>query len=162
MLKIGERVYLRGNAGDVREVLEFRNDEVGHVEDIEKATFVLVRSADGRGVCGWGLDAVVSCMNHPDPPYFNEQPPADIFDVPDEREAMAAQCHEMWSGWMRWMFQKGTYNADGTWTMPAENVQRWMRQMNTFYGNLPENEKESDRVEADKIFALLNAESGSD
>ena len=40
--------------------------------------------------------------------------------------------------------------------MSADSCERWLRQMMTDYENLPENEKESDRVEADKIIALLN------
>ncbi len=40
-------------------------------------------------------------------------------------------------------------------TIPAQMVARWTRQMNTPYADLPENEKESDREEADKIIAIL-------
>lgn len=58
-VKIGDRVYLRGASDDVREVREFRNNEVGHVDNIDQATYVLVPSADGKGLCGWGLEAIV-------------------------------------------------------------------------------------------------------
>jgi len=71
------------------------------------------------------------------------------------REALAAQEHARWSRWMRWMFDCGTYNPDGTWTMPADKVERWTRQMNTPYAELSEREKDSDREEADNTLSLL-------
>lgn len=70
------------------------------------------------------------------------------------REAVANLCHEQWSGWMRYLFSKGTFNDDGTWTMPAWAVQRWTRQMETPYPELSNEEQDSDRAEADKFLAL--------
>lgn len=75
----------------------------------------------------------------------------------DQREALAAYAHEAWSGWMRYMFNKAEVNEDGTWTMPADLVTRWKRQMTTPYAELPESEKASDRAEADKIFGIMRA-----
>lgn len=76
--------------------------------------------------------------------------------MPDmKREALADISHDIWSHWMNWMFTVGTFNADGTWTMPAALVERWQRQMSTSYADLTEREKDSDREQADKI---LNAE----
>ena len=72
-----------------------------------------------------------------------------------ERELLADYAHRAWSGWMHYLFDKSTYNADGTVTIPADLVQRWTRQMTTQYINLPENEKESDRKEADEIIAIV-------
>ena len=72
------------------------------------------------------------------------------------KERLAQYSHDSaWSGWMRYMFSKGVYNPDGSWTMPKEFVERWTRQMNTFYIDLSEGEKRSDREEADKIISLL-------
>ena len=71
------------------------------------------------------------------------------------REQLADLCHEQWSGWMKYLFSKGTFNEDGSWTMPAWAVERWQRQIATCYFNLSEDEKESDRVEADKFLALI-------
>jgi len=71
------------------------------------------------------------------------------------REKLAEYAHEAWSGWMRYLFEKSERNSDGTVTIPAWAVARWTRQMNTPYADLPENEKESDREEADKIIAIL-------
>lgn len=78
------------------------------------------------------------------------------------REPLAALSHEQWSGWMRYMFSK-CYAED--WDgkphpmtyIPTHLVERWLRQMNTPYADLPESEKESDRVEADKMIAVMRA-----
>src|SRR5678815_3283618 len=71
------------------------------------------------------------------------------------REALAAYSHDSaWGGWMRYMFGKGTMNADGTWTMPAWAVERWTRQMTTTYADLSEEERKSDRAEADEMLAI--------
>lgn len=71
------------------------------------------------------------------------------------REELSDISHSIWSHWMKWMFSVGTFNADGTWTMPADKVERWQRQMNTPYAALPENEKEGDREQADKILKTI-------
>lgn len=72
------------------------------------------------------------------------------------REKLAEYAHDSaWSGWMRWMFGKGTHDEDGTWTMPAWAVERWTRQMDTLYRDLPEGEKDNDRAEADKMLAIV-------
>lgn len=71
------------------------------------------------------------------------------------REALAAYAHEAWSGWMRYFFSRGEFHADGSFTIPAMCVERWQRQMNTAYADLPEGEKESDRAEADRMLALF-------
>lgn len=72
------------------------------------------------------------------------------------REPLAYLSHAIWSHWMRWMFSVGTFNEDGSWTMPADKAQRWQRQMNTPYTELPEHEREGDREQADKILAVIN------
>lgn len=72
----------------------------------------------------------------------------------DDREQLAALCHEQWSGWIAYMFGKGTPNKDGTLTLPAWAVERWNRQRTTTYAELSEAEKDSDRAEADKFLAL--------
>ncbi len=71
------------------------------------------------------------------------------------KEKLAALAHEMWAGWMTWMFAKGTYNTDGTWTMPKDLVERWERQRMTPYSELSEDEKMSDRDEADKMLKIM-------
>ena len=71
------------------------------------------------------------------------------------RERLADLCHEQWAGWMRYLFSKGKFNDDGSWTMPAWAVERWSRQMDTPYSELSESEQDSDRNEADKFLALI-------
>lgn len=74
------------------------------------------------------------------------------------REQLAEYAHEAWSGWMRYLFEKTIEVGDGCEEIQREQVERWKRQMNTPYSELPENEKESDRQEADKMLAILKAE----
>lgn len=70
-------------------------------------------------------------------------------------ETLSDYAHGAWSGWMKYMFSRSTINPDGTCTIPAGLVQRWQRQMNTLYADLPETEKKSDRDEAIMILSRL-------
>jgi len=72
---------------------------------------------------------------------------------PELREKLAALCHEMWSGWMRYQAERAIMPGVMEW---SDQV-RWKRQMTTAYDQLPENEKDSDRKEADRIIAILEA-----
>jgi hypothetical protein len=76
----------------------------------------------------------------------------------DLREKLADLAHKQWSGWMKHLFSKSRKNDDGTVTIPAWAVERWARQMNTDYKDLPEEEKESDREEARKVIQVLREE----
>lgn len=73
------------------------------------------------------------------------------------REKLAKLAHDQWSGWMKYLFSKGVFNSDGTWTMPLWAVERWQRQMKTPYSELSETEKESDRAEADKFLRVISS-----
>lgn len=73
------------------------------------------------------------------------------------REKLAENAHESWVGWMSYLFQKSTLNGNGTVTIPAGLVERWTRQMNTPYDNLPDEEKQSDLDEADKILEIIES-----
>src|SRR6056297_1021793 len=81
------------------------------------------------------------------------------------REKLADLCHKQWAGWMEYLFSKcfaevGQFDKDtGNLVIPKWAVDRWRRQMNTPYTELPENEKESDRKEADKFLAMLSPKS---
>ena len=79
-----------------------------------------------------------------------------------KREILAELAHAQWTGWMEYLFQKGTHNEDGTWTMPAWAVARWKRQTETPYADLSFDEKESDRKEADKFLLALSVENKKD
>ena len=73
------------------------------------------------------------------------------------REGLAALAHDMWSGWMRYMFRKSYSSSSGPTaaTIPGALVERWKRQMNTPYSELSEEEKESDRKEADRMIQII-------
>ena len=70
-------------------------------------------------------------------------------------DALADLSHQQWSGWWLYAFSKGTVNDQGELIFPAWAVARWTRQMKTPYADLSEDEKKSDRVEAEKIITLL-------
>ena len=73
------------------------------------------------------------------------------------REKLAELCHSQWSGWMNYLFSKCTSNDDGSLTIPPWAVARWTRQMSTDYEKLSDDEKNTDREEADKFLALLES-----
>lgn len=72
------------------------------------------------------------------------------------REQLAELAHEQWSGWMEYLFEKGIFNKDGTWTMPRWAVKRWTCQMKTPFSQLSNEEKDSDRKEADRFIAIIH------
>jgi hypothetical protein len=78
----------------------------------------------------------------------------------DLLEALAAYSHGAWANWMKYQKTK-SYDASnlgtvpGEWTILKDSVDRWERQMNTPYAELPEEEKKSDRDEARKILAII-------
>lgn len=71
------------------------------------------------------------------------------------REKLAALCHEQWSGWMKYLFDKSSMDRQGNCVIPRNLYKRWYRQMNTEYGKLSKAEKDSDRTEADKFIELI-------
>lgn len=75
----------------------------------------------------------------------------------DLREKIAAVQHDLiWAHWTQWQFSVCTKNEDGSLTIPASLVERWTRQMNTPYSELPESERESDRHQADKVLQVIS------
>lgn len=80
--------------------------------------------------------------------------------MPPERDkmltALASIQHAIWAHWMKYMFSCGTLNADGTWTMPADKVGRWMRQMTTDFEDLTEREQASDYDQARKVLDVVH------
>lgn len=75
------------------------------------------------------------------------------------RESLADYAHDAWAGWMEYLFAqcpKPTMEShDGYYLHLRALYDRWHRQMGTPYKDLPESEKESDRVEADKMLAIV-------
>jgi SepF-like predicted cell division protein (DUF552 family) len=58
---------------------------------------------------------------------------------------------------MRHLFSKGTFNFDGSWTMPKWAVDRWTKQMDTEYCDLSKSEQDSDRDEAKGMIKIVKA-----
>jgi len=67
---------------------------------------------------------------------------------------LAQYAHESWSRWMQYLFTKGRLNKNGSFTIKKDSVDRWQRQMNTSFYDLPQEEKESDFTEAKTILDL--------
>lgn len=63
--------------------------------------------------------------------------------------------HEIWSHWMKYLFEVSVQNDDGTVTIPADKVENWKRQMVTRYADLSSKEQESDIEQAQKVVAAL-------
>lgn len=82
---------------------------------------------------------------------------SELKKLAEFREKLASLCHDQWSGWMKYLFSKGQFNKDGTFTIPKWAVERWVMQMGYPYLLLSKEEKESDRKEADKFIALWSA-----
>lgn len=79
----------------------------------------------------------------------------DLRNAHELRERLAEYAHSAWSGWMRYLFSKCYNTIDGRATIPIWAVDRWTRQSETEYAALPEEEKRSDRQEADKMLAVI-------
>jgi len=70
---------------------------------------------------------------------------------------IAAIQHQIWSHWMKYLFEVSIQNEDGTVTIPASKVNRWKRQMNTNYDDLLDSEKLSDIEQAMKVIAEIDS-----
>ncbi len=70
------------------------------------------------------------------------------------KEAIADQCHQQWTHWMQYLLSR-CHAVDLTDTetliIPAIETKRWKKQINIPYNCLSEEEKASDREQADKI-----------
>ncbi len=75
----------------------------------------------------------------------------------DLRERFAAYAHDAWSGWMQHMFRRNANPVDTCLVIPKGLSERWYRLMNTPYAQLTEKEKASDRVEAGRMIAIVDA-----
>lgn len=82
---------------------------------------------------------------------------------PDDIEALAAVEHASWSGWATYMLDRMEAEMDEVDSeavrvlRSSEGVKRWRRQAATLYTDLPDGEKESDRIEARKKLAVYRA-----
>lgn len=72
------------------------------------------------------------------------------------REKIAELCHTQWSNWMKYLFDKCIAKG-GSMVIPAWAYERWLKQSETPYEHLSSEEQDSDRKEADKFIAMLDA-----
>ena len=79
----------------------------------------------------------------------------------NQREQLAALQHQIWSDWVRHMFEVSTANPDGTVTIPTKYVQQWQHEINTDYNALTEKEKDGDRKQAGNQEDLLRRQERS-
>jgi hypothetical protein len=63
--------------------------------------------------------------------------------------------HDRWARWQKYMFSKFEKDSNGNLIVPKEYVERWFRQIDTPYSELPEQEKESDRQETRNYLPLI-------
>ena len=78
----------------------------------------------------------------------------NVLGSPELLENLAATEHERWSGWMKYQAEK----TGKTHPVSGEVYEdRWKRQSQTAYAQLPEAERESDRIEARKTLAIIRA-----
>ncbi len=73
----------------------------------------------------------------------------------DLRGELAALLHELWGGWMEYLFSLCPTLASGAVEIPVSLVARWKRQVATAFADLSAAEQASDRAEADRVLALL-------
>lgn len=78
-----------------------------------------------------------------------------------KREKLSDYAHDAWSRWMKYLFSKciiPIHKTQGGLIIPQLELEKWKRKMETSYNDLSEEEKESDRNEADKIINICNGE----
>lgn len=80
------------------------------------------------------------------------------------RELIAEFMHNLWSDWMKYLFSRCVHlesiklvedNGVESVVIPMEYFERWTRQSNTQYKLLSEEEKNSDREIADRLFEYI-------
>ncbi|RYE42525.1 MAG: hypothetical protein EOP24_32330 [Hyphomicrobiales bacterium] len=88
---------------------------------------------------------------------MSSTPPSahDVLQSPELMEQLAAVEHERWSHWQRYLHSKCEVGSDGSLRIPPNLAQRWTVQMGTSYGDLPDDQKESDRDQVRKYLPVI-------
>ncbi|KAB1646479.1 hypothetical protein F8O06_07020 [Pseudoclavibacter sp. CFCC 14310] len=73
----------------------------------------------------------------------------------DLLEELAAIEHERWSHWQRYLHDQCVDGPDGSLIIPADQARRWSNQMNTPYGQLSDDERESDREQVRRYLPII-------
>jgi len=71
------------------------------------------------------------------------------------RDRVGTLCHNQWSMWMKYLFDRCEVADNGDIMIPMGLVERWQRQMQTPFFELSLTEKESDRIEADRFIKFF-------
>lgn len=87
-----------------------------------------------------------------------EEVPEETSEVDVAREQVAAVVHDVWARWVQHLFASGEIDTEGKMTIPASDVTRWQRQIETPYAELSDEEKAKDQEVADKIIAAMGEE----
>jgi hypothetical protein len=85
--------------------------------------------------------------------------------VIDLRTALGDLQHKIWAHWMTYLFNQCYSDAlhhPGCKIIPANKVERWTRQIQTPYTELPEIEQASDLRQADKVISVLAVQKQKD
>ncbi len=69
--------------------------------------------------------------------------------------ALAAIEHERWAHWQAYLHEQCDRQEDGSLRIPADLVERWMRQIETPFGELSEEERESDRDQVRRYLPMV-------
>lgn len=70
-------------------------------------------------------------------------------------EELAQVEHARWAHWQRYVHSQCDQLPDGRLAIPVHLVERWERQIETPYGQLSEEEKESDREQVARVLPIL-------
>lgn len=81
--------------------------------------------------------------------------PVQRLREPELLETLAAAEHERWAHRQRYLHEQCIPGPDGSLTIPADLVRRWIDQMGTPYDNLTEAEKASDREQVARYLSLV-------
>lgn len=67
------------------------------------------------------------------------------------KELLAMICHEQWSEWMRHLLEMSFIKDDGSILIQAWTAETWKEQMGCPYEDLREEEKDNNRIEANRV-----------
>ena len=76
------------------------------------------------------------------------------------REKLADYAHEAWGLYMVWMLANCEQRPDGSVLISAGYAAALQRLATASYAELPEDQKNNDRAEADKILAIVRSHGG--
>jgi hypothetical protein len=76
-------------------------------------------------------------------------------------EELAAIEREWWSHWQKYLHSKGLPQPDGSLLLPPDLVRKWEKQFSTAYGQLSEEEKQSDRDQVARYLPVITAALGA-